>query len=231
MLILRMISGLLAGAMRLLMPARRGKKFVADATPDFLPEGTTRTASTGHIHHDPHESYWDPRLSRVREPKNTERLEKAAAWHAKAARKAVVDLDGEGVLQHMRHFRRYSGALVRTAEPFAHSPRLRPDACIGCGSTCARRDLASATATCFACNPCSDHGRPCWIASDGKAIPVEDMDDEHLKNSAMMVGRWLEDGSRPVTDDRIRMTGHVLEECARRGLGLSYAGMMRGENA
>jgi len=231
MLMLRMISGLLVWALRPLMPRGR-KKFAAAEDTGFRPEGTIHTASTGFFRADGKPS-GDPCLGHAREMepnRNTERLEKAAEWHAKAARRAVIDRDGEGALQHMRNFRRYSGALVGTDEPFARSPRLRPGACIGCGSTCAKGDLSPATATCFACDPARRHGRPCWTARDGRNTPVEEMDDGHLENSALMVGRWLRDGSRPVTDDRIRMTGHVLEECAKRGINLSYAGILKAKH-
>ena len=65
--------------------------------------------------------------------------------------------------------------------------------------------------------PCSGHAnRPMWTAADGR-IPVAEMSDDYLANSVRMVRRWLK-GTIPVLDDRIRMCGHVLEECKLRGL-------------
>lgn len=179
--ILRMLSGLLAGAQGLLKPGRREKNRAAK--PGFGPEPAARIAA-------------------------------AADFHARAARRSVEDLDGEGALAHMRHFRRYSGALARPDEPFGRGPALRLGACAGCGSTCARRDM---TATCFACDPGHRRSRPSWTARDGRRIPVEEMGDDHLTDSARMVRRWLRRGD-PVSDDRIRMCGHVLAECRRRGI-------------
>jgi len=227
-LVLRMISGLVVWAWRLLVPGGRKKNRVAktnfrdSGTVTFSAGPTQRIIATGCLTCND-----NPCLDisiEIGSEKNIEKLKKAADWHAKAARKAVIDRDGEGVLQHMRHFRRYSGALVKTDEPFARSPQLRPNACIGCGSTCAHNDLSPSTAICFACNPVHRHSRPVWGTRDGREIPVDEMTDDHLRMSALMVRRWLLNGSRPVTDDRIRMTGHVLEECAKRGLIISDAG-------
>lgn len=202
MLILRMFSGLFAGAWGLARPGRREKNRVA--APGLVSETAVWIATTGSTDpHDPGAPY----------------LGAAADFHARAARKAVVALDGEGVLTHMRHFRRYSSILLRTATPFETSPHRRPGTrCEGCGSTCARRDMSPATATCFACDPSHRRSRPSWTARDGRRIPVREMDESHLVNSARMVRRWLRDGTHPVSDDRIRMCGHVLVECARRGV-------------
>lgn len=214
MLILRMLSGLVARALGL---AGRRKKFAPAAEPGSAPGGTRPGAA-----------------DETETGGGAERLGKAAAFHARAARKAVEVLDGEGILGHMRHFRRYSSDLLGIGAPSEPNP-LRGPRCEGCGSTCARRDMSPPIRsardpgrrgsrlswTCFACDP--GRSRPSWTTADGRRLPVAEMGEDHLANSAAMVRRWLRDG-RAVSDDRIRMCGHVLVECGRRGILREVAG-------
>lgn len=217
MLILRMLSGLLAKAWGLLHWRRDG--FVV-SSPEFRPEPvrwiattgcdqTTRTSSTS----------GDPYLDEARQIKKRH----GAEWHAKAARKAVEALDGEGVLEHMRHFRGYSSDICgkRPAPPTGMSQ------CHKCGSTCAPADLWDWPAYYTAldegpeCAACIGPVFLCdksWTSSDGRRTPVYEMTGGHLVNSARMVRRWLLAGTRPVSDDRIRMCGLVLQECESRGI-------------
>lgn len=242
MLILRMLSGLLIGAWRLVLPTGREKNRVANS---FRPEPSVRIAMSGsrsaavgdgdpYLHTADEMGKVAGRLCSTpgcprpeveaghcyychRAPPEPD--EKAAEFHSRAARKAVKDLDGEGVLDHMRNFRQYSSAPIKASPPFSIGPgRGMGTRCSGCGSTCARRDLNKATAACFACDPNHSRSRPSWTTADGRRTPVAEMTDGHLVNSAAMVRRWLTTGTRPVTDDRIRMCGHVLAECDGRGI-------------
>ncbi len=227
MLILRMISGLAASAWGLLRPRGGGpkKNRVAERLEFFRPEPFEPVpvqwiAMTGRS--------GDPYLDAAREMwsgTDQDKLGKAAAWHAKAARRAVIDLDGEGALQHMRHFRRYSSELLDRDADLPSDPQWAARTCSECGSTCAPRDMHRSPEEFHlpegppVCEPCSgQRNRPLWTAKDGRRIPVAEMDDDHLVNSARMVRRWLASGARPVNDDRVRMCGHVLVECGRRGM-------------
>lgn len=197
MLVLRMVSGLVARAWGVVRPTARR----------FSPQPAFQCYPPDKI-----ERMWS-------EKKHADRLRSGAAWHAKAARKAVVDLDGEGVLEHMRHFRRYSSAEMT-------SYSYHPGTCGACGATAAGKDMVSHLTLHgrrLVCIPCSGHrDRPMWTASGSvhgraiAAIPVEEMGDGHLVNAAAMVMLRLRSGC--VSDDRIRMCGHVLEECCRRGI-------------
>ncbi len=154
------------------------------------------------------------KLDCPRAAESKEKLRKAAEWHAEAGRKAIVDLDGEGTLEHMRHFRRYSSS--------GQDQQYPPGTCGACGATANGRDMVSGNTQYgrrLVCIPCSGRrDSPSWTARGGKGVPVREMDDQHLVNSAMLVRRWLRKGEHPVSDDRVRMCGHVLKECARRGL-------------
>ena len=194
MLVLMMVSGLVAWAWRVVRP-------VARPATRFSPRRAFRPPEPDEI-----EGMWS-------EKKHADRLRSGAAWHAKVARKAVAELDGEGVLEHMRHFRRYSSGVT--------NPRnQQPNTCSACGGTVVSRDMVphvTKHGRRLVCIPCSGHrDRPMWTTSYS-AIPVEEMDDAHLVNAAAGVRRRL-CNSAHVPDDRIRMCGHVLEECRRRGL-------------
>ncbi len=201
MFMLRMISGLLAGAwvsLRRRGPAARSARRPAPRAPEA--DGDLYAGALG--------------------------LERAAAFHARAARRSVEDLDGEGVLEHMRHFRRYSSACDnRDARRGGQAHSLR---CTNCGLICASGDMRNVDPSagphlfpagqlvCAACDPTV--ATASWTARDGRRVPVWEMGDRHLAESAAAVRRWLRAGTLPVNDDRIRMCGHVLVECARRGI-------------
>lgn len=153
------------------------------------------------------------------------RLWHGAEVHADAAREAVKAFEGESALRHMNRFRRCSSGII--------GPRPDPPAgmirCSECGSTCTPTDMQHWPEYCRSlpspvCAACVQGflDENSWTTASGRRISVYNMTNDHLVNSASMVRRRLLDGIPSVSDDRIRMCGHVLEECDKRGIRMSW---------
>lgn len=211
-LILRMLSGLIAGFWGFLSGKRRKERFEASSTPSFQPEPTTYIPATA--------MFPLPRLLTYEQALEEERkLHNAAEWHAKAARKAVLDDDGDGVIEHMRNFRRYSLQICDAKDTVLSDSVIQ---CVECGSTCSRKDMTNGPR--LQCGACDEtRADDSWTDKDGQWTHIRDMYDKHLIESADKVKRWLRNGDT-VNDDRIRMCGHVLQECNHRMLELSVGG-------
>lgn len=222
MLILRMLSGLLAGFWRLL-GGRQRKRFEASPTPSFQPEPTTYIPATAVC------APWPP-LMTLEVAEKIVKLHRAAEWHAAYARGRIGYsshggrvFDGDGVIEHMRNFRKYSSQFHDKWDAIPSGSAKTTILCKMCGSTCTRKDMFDEMCggeMWLVCAVCREIVSESWTDIDGRRTNVRDMDDKHLVESVEKVRKWLRN-DKIVNDDRIRMCGHVLQECSRRGLEVS----------